>query len=549
MKIGRNQICPLCNSGKKYKKCCGNPLLKTAASSTGFSPSMVSSESKKILERMEADELIRRQQQGLGKGIIATKFQGRQLVAVGNTVYHSSKWKTFPDFLSDYLKMTLGEAWGNSEISKPIEERHTILQWYHKYCEHQKAHHDGTDNVKSIPATGLVYCYLGLAYNLYLLKHNVELQQRYIERLKDINNFQGAYYELIVANCLIRAGFRLQLEDETDEMSKHCEFSAVSRKTGKTYWVEAKSRAVAGMLGKSTMNGTTNKDPTCMLSKHLNNALLKPASGERLIFIDVNTGFEDGATPAWIEKAGTKLDMKEKDLKVEQTAYVFVTNIAYHWNLDSEKGGAAILAHGLGISDFAKKGYFRVSEIYRRKQRHIDAYDMMAAFADYPKLPETFDGSLPSDALDGNSKRLIIGETYFFEGIGGEEGLTATVTSATVAEHEKQMYIGTDKGQILTKPMSDAELTDYRSHRDAFFGVLHRQGKTAKNEYEFYEDLVEIHMAYPRENLLRLTEKWTDAEELKKLSHEDLVLEYCERISLSVIGNSGRQDQPSTKST
>jgi hypothetical protein len=57
-------------------------------------------------------------------------------------------------------------------------------------------------------------------------------------------------------------------------------------------------------------------------------------------------------------------------------------------------------------------------------------------------------------------------------------------------------------------------------------------------------------MAYPRENLLRLTEKWTDAEELKKLSHEDLVLEYCERISLSMIGDSGRRhDQPSTKST
>jgi hypothetical protein len=501
------------------------------------------------MERMEAAELIRSQQQGLGKGIIAIKHQERQFVAVGNTLYHSSKWRTFTDFLQDYLKMTLGEEWGNSEISKAFEERHTILQWYHKYCEQQKAHHDGTNNVKSMPVTGLVYCYLGLAYNLYLLKHNVELQKRYIERLKDINNFQGAYYELIVANCLIRAGFRLHLEDESDETTKHCEFSAVSGKTGKTYWVEAKSRAVAGLLGKSTKNGTTNNDPTCMLSKHINSALLKPASGERLIFIDVNTGFEEGTNPAWIEKAGTKLDMKEKDLKAGQIAYIFVTNIGYHWDLDGEGAGAAILGHGLGITDFAKKGYFRLSEIYRRKQRHIDAYDIMAAFKDYPQLPATFDGSLPSDAFDDNSKRLIIGETYFFEGVDGEEGLTATVTSATVAEHEKQMYIGTDKGHVLTRPMSDAELADYRSHRDAFFGVLHRQGKTAKNEYEFYEDLVEIHMAYSRENLLRLTEKWPDADELKKLSHEDLVLEYCERASLSVIGNSGRQDQPSLKST
>ena len=74
------------------------------------------------------------------------------------------------------------------------------------------------------------------------------MQQRYIERLKDINNFQGAYYELAVANCLIRSGFELKLEDETDEQTKHCEFSAVSKKTGKKYWVEAKMRAVTGIL-------------------------------------------------------------------------------------------------------------------------------------------------------------------------------------------------------------------------------------------------------------------------------------------------------------
>jgi hypothetical protein len=38
---------------------------------------------------------------------------------------------------------------------------------------------------------------------------------------------------------LIRAGFKLELEDETDGASKHCEFSAMSK--GKKYWVEATS--------------------------------------------------------------------------------------------------------------------------------------------------------------------------------------------------------------------------------------------------------------------------------------------------------------------
>ena len=538
MKIGRNQICPLCNSGKKYKKCCGNPLLKENPSLVQSLPKEYSHEMNKALERHNAKELIRKQQQGLGKPIIATKFKDQQVVAVGNTVYISPKWKTFLDFLSHYIKKTIGEEWGNLEIKKSFDERHTILQWYDKCCKLQGDSLDGSGKVQSIPATGVVYCYYGLAYNLYLLKHNVELQQRYIERLRDINNFQGAYYELIVANCLIRSGFELELEDEADEEMKHCEFSAVSKKTGKKYWVEAKSRAVAGILGKTVKNGTTKKDPTYMLSKHINNAFQKPASDERLIFVDVNTSYENEDVPAWIKRAGEKLDMKEKDLKPDQAAYVFVTNIGFHWNLDSEKRGNAILAHGLGILDFAKRGYFRLPELYRRKQRHIDAYEIMEAFRDYPKLPLTFDGSLPSETFSDNPQHLKIGETYFFEDIG-ENGLTATVTSATVNESEKLIYIGTDKGQILTRSISDDELADYKSHPDAFFGVIQKQGKRADDEYEFFEHLVEIHMSYPKSNILKLIENWHNANELKKLSHEDLVLEYCEGIVAHV-----RQSQP-----
>ena len=36
--------------------------------------------------------------------------------------------KTFPDFLYDYIKQALGPAWGNTEIAKPLSERHPILQ-------------------------------------------------------------------------------------------------------------------------------------------------------------------------------------------------------------------------------------------------------------------------------------------------------------------------------------------------------------------------------------------------------------------------------------
>jgi hypothetical protein len=78
VKIGRNQPCP-CGSGKKYKRCCGNPLKKV--SSISISP-------KLALERYKADELIRQQQQGLGRPIIAAKIKDQQMVAVGKIDGH-----------------------------------------------------------------------------------------------------------------------------------------------------------------------------------------------------------------------------------------------------------------------------------------------------------------------------------------------------------------------------------------------------------------------------------------------------------------------------
>ena len=95
------------------------------------------------------------------------------------------------------------------------------------------SHDRNSRRSRNANVSGVVACYLGLAYSLYLLDHNVEIQDRLIARLRDPRNFQGAFYELFVANILIRAGFQLTLEDESDGKSKHCEFATVSRETGR----------------------------------------------------------------------------------------------------------------------------------------------------------------------------------------------------------------------------------------------------------------------------------------------------------------------------
>jgi hypothetical protein len=102
MRIGRNDPCP-CKSGFKYKKCCGNPLKEKTAAPSSI-PFLVPAE----LERREAAELIRRQQQGLGNPIVSCKMNDHRIVAAGNTLYWSPKWKTFADFLADYMARILG---------------------------------------------------------------------------------------------------------------------------------------------------------------------------------------------------------------------------------------------------------------------------------------------------------------------------------------------------------------------------------------------------------------------------------------------------------
>ena len=90
------------------------------------------------------------------------------------------------------------------------------MQWALRLSEYQKETNKNPGQVTSAPMNGVVAAYLGTAYALYLLEHNVELQERLLKRLKDIGQFQCAYYELLVASVLIRAGFRLTLEDETE---------------------------------------------------------------------------------------------------------------------------------------------------------------------------------------------------------------------------------------------------------------------------------------------------------------------------------------------
>lgn len=549
-KIGRNTPCP-CGSGRKYKHCCGDPL-KEQPSGGAQRLDTLPPEIELALKRHEAQELIRTQQQGLGKPIIAAKVGEHQFVAVGDKLHYAKKWKFFSDFLLWYIKKVLNGDWGNAEIAKPIEERHPIMQWFEIFGQFQKSQEANEDDTYSAESTGVVYCYLGLAYNLYLLKHNVELQDRLIARLKDRKQFQGAYYELIIANCLIRAGFELELEDEADLRTKHCEFSAVSKLTGKKYWIECKMRGVSGLLGKTDVDGAKpSAKPTSTLTDHLRDALRKPAEDDRLILIDVNAPpMEVGEAakqfaemPEWVEAAGKQLDAKERDLKDDEKAYVFVTNMSFHRVLDGDPRGHAALAHGLGIPGFRTPGPKRLTEVWRNKQEHIDGHRILEAIKTYPNIPSTFDGSIPMTEEEAAS-RVEIGQRYFFEHLG-DDGLLGKVTTATISEAEKIMYLGvtTEDGQsvIVTREISDHELANYKQYPDTFFGVYLKAARRLDDPYELFEWMVDCYQDTPKKRLLELVKDHPKIADLDKMDYQDLVLEICEGWTWLLVHSRGRR--------
>ncbi len=262
------------------------------------------------------------------------------MVASGDRINYSKKWKTFHDFLFDYLRMTVGNKWGATELDKEASERHPIIQWYISLCEFQKEHIKEPGKVHSGICTGTVAAYLSLSYDLYLTRHHTLLQERLVNRLKIKDQFQGARYEVYVIAAFIKAGFEIAYEDETDRSRSHCEFTATHKNTGKKYAIEAKSRHRPGLLGCSG-RPQNPEQIRLRVGRLLRSALAKEASEERIVFIDVNMPPQDVGpfATSWFKPLMEEVIKVEKDTingKKAPPAYLIMTNHPYHYAGDDE---------------------------------------------------------------------------------------------------------------------------------------------------------------------------------------------------------------------
>ena len=334
-----------------------------------------------LLKALQEKKVIEEQGiQGFGKPIISTEFQGRRLVAIGDEVFDSGNCKTFHEVLPVYLRMLLGEEWINGELEKELATRHPILQWQHSMIADQK---ETKQTQEATPATGAISALLGLSYNLYLLAHNSELQEKLIKRLKDINQFIGAHYETYVAAFCIQAGFEITQEDEDDLNSTHCEFTATNIQSGRKFTVEAKAR--------------THGKKSGAISGQLYNSLKKSAEHERIIFININISEKttNHESTQWIQEAINSIRGAETRLKINgkdaPPAYVLLTNQQIANNLNDIGFDIEAVAESFKIPDFLSDYPFANSkEVNDSRNRHKEVSDIFEAIKRHPIIPSTF---------------------------------------------------------------------------------------------------------------------------------------------------------------
>lgn len=523
-KIGRNERCP-CGSDKKYKHCHGSVTARLGAGVEA----QLKVESSRLSSLSEAMEIQRTKQQGLGRPIISAQMGDTRFVAIKNRLLHSKKWKTFIDFLGDYIKTALGgDDWGNKEIrNKPLEKRHPILQWYDKVCHHQRKYIKAPGEIYESPKIGAIAAYYGLAYDLYCLDHNAELQKKLVERLKNNDNFYGARYEVAVAAILIRAGFTIEFEDENKRGSTHCEFTATSRRTGRKFSVECKRRESGSKNGELKLS---------KLGRTLRAALLKNANFERIVFIDLNFPYDPkkhDRFPPHMELALhhiRKFEMNRANAGDLPPSFLFLTNNPVHHHLDDVNVGYAVITDGFKIPEYKTDQPYPLHDAIVNREKHKDIHHLLKSMERYAEIPATFDGQIPEFAFGAAQQRLLVGRHYMVKDGEGHDRV-GLMTSATVNEAERKAYcalaLETGESAIYTWPLLDAEMAAYKSHPDTFFGEISRNSK-AETPLELYDFFLRSYEKTPKEKMLEFFAGRPDIEDLRKLSQPELASMYAE---------------------
>lgn len=529
-KPGRNELCP-CGSDKKFKRCHGGPNVNYEE--------IISRGTEEAKRRAEINRIQQQRQQGLGRPIIAAQTAGKRIVAVGHRLFQG-EWPTFHDFLYSYILDVLGHDWFEAQTQLEHNERHPVIQWHERFLLASKAADLAPGETCQTLMTGAISAFLTLAYDLYILEHNnvqtrtPQLRKLLIGRLKCQDQFIGVRYEIRVAAMLLRAGFELEWEDETDRRTKHVEYTATYPRTGKAFGVECKIR---------------NQDTAKQANQHLgkfaglvSDALKKTTPHDRLIFVDLNMQayhYVPGGPHDWRTISINTLRKFEAQPKAATLppAVVFITNYPDHHHLDTQVPDAGATIEGFKIDDYRTGEILTLPQKIEMRVRNPEIEALVASIQEHIDLPSTFEGEIPG--LPSN--RLLIGHRYQMD-----DGVVGTLKDACVMSDngEVALIIARDEGgqAIYTNQLSPEEFAAWKRYPETFFGQI-RQGPGPINDpIELYDRLKAIYVHTPKEKLLQFMGEHGD--QFAALTQPELLDVYVQGMVNAVMERAGEQEVP-----
>jgi hypothetical protein len=289
---------------------------------------------KKFREMQEVERSQLAAYGAVKKPITATVGDTR-FVAVGNTLHFNNGWRLFTDFLTGYLAAKLGREWGTREVTKPDTEQHPAVYWYNQHALASQKLTRREDGLLS-STFGCSHAWLRLAYDIYLINHNADLQAKLLRRIRDRNSFQGARFEAAVAAMMLAAGYELEYSPEKGP-GKHPEFIARHKTNGQSISVEAKSRHRPGIMGyPGEMSAVTRFN----INKLLSDAVNKDTKNPLLVFVEVNCALTppDGDEPEFFDELAEswkEIQAREWPRGFPAVGVVFYNDVS-PWSIASE---------------------------------------------------------------------------------------------------------------------------------------------------------------------------------------------------------------------
>jgi hypothetical protein len=321
-------------------------------------------------------------------------------------------------------------------------------------------------------------------------------------------------------------------------LTTHVEFSALYPQTAKKFSVEVKARE-RSMSSVTGDDGDVDDVKRLRVANKLNKALGKKADHTRVVIIEINVPEVVTSTEGWPASAMKQIRDNEKTSfrsgAEKPSAYVFVTNHAFHNNLTAVDVGMQVFADGFRIPDFGPDvPHSSYKGVLDARERHVEMFALMKSMQTHYEIPSTFDGEMPELAFQNADSlpRLQFGRWYYVPMPDGRE-MPGRLYEASVCESTKTVFgcyqLTTGEYINAVSPISDAELAAYRRYPDTFFGEIRRPPHHSETLVDLCDFFYETYKDTPRDKALEWLAGTPDHEHLKTLSQRDLAITLCER--------------------